>query len=556
MLLRLRSGFVSETTDAQEIPFFAGARVLREQPYMRNLALLILLGTVSAALIDYVFMASAKLSWPAADQESQLAKFFAYYYMAIGLISVVVQSTLSRFSLKKLGLAKTVATLPSVVILGSFGALMLPALLTAALARGTESVVRNSLFRSAYEVLYTPVPRGEKRATKSIIDVGFERFGDTVGGGVTRLILMMGLSSPHSVMLLLALLIAFVGLYIARRLHQGYVSALERSLKAKAVQLDLSEVEDKTTRQTLMTMAGLRLDQLTESHSPTPRESGSMPTLLHLDPTIEKIGLLTSGDPEKVREVLRKGPLESAMVPFAINLLAWDSVTPDVIRSLRQQGDFITGQLIDHLLNQEQEFSIRRRIPRVLSAAATQRSADGLLQGLSDQRFEVRFQCSRNLAYICNRNPEIELDPEKVFEAASREVKVDRRVWESQRLLDQFEDTGGMTLFEDQVLQQRASRSLEHVFTILALTLPKEPLRIAYRGLHTEDRNLRGTALEYLETVLPDGIRESLWPFLEDQRKKEAVSKPREQILDELMKSHQSIEISLELIRKNKPSRS
>ena len=56
---------------------------------------------------------------------------------------------------------------------------------------------------------------------------------------------------------------------------------------------------------------------------------------------------------------------------------------------------------------------------------------------------------------------------------------------------------------------------MAHVFTLLSIVLPPEPLRIAYRGLHTNDTALRGTALEYLESVLPADVREALWPFIE-----------------------------------------
>jgi hypothetical protein len=34
----------------------------------------------------------------------------------------------------------------------------------------------------------------------------------------------------------------------------------------------------------------------------------------------------------------------------------------------------------------------------------------------------------------------------------------------------------------DEAIRDRANRSLEHVFTLLALALPREPLRIAFRG--------------------------------------------------------------------------
>jgi len=55
-----------------------------------------------------------------------------------------------------------------------------------AMARGAESVFRGSLFRASYEIFYTPIPSREKRAAKSLIDVGFDRLGDAAGGGLVR----------------------------------------------------------------------------------------------------------------------------------------------------------------------------------------------------------------------------------------------------------------------------------------------------------------------------------------------------------------------------------
>ena len=78
----------------------------------------------------------------------------------------------------------------------------------------------------------------------------------------------------------------------------------------------------------------------------------------------------------------------------------------------------------------------------------------------------------------------------------------------------------------DEFLKDRAGQSLAHVFTLLSLVLPTAPLQIAYRGLHTDDPKLRGTALEYLEGVLPQDIRQRLWPFL-GPRAAGAARRPR-----------------------------
>jgi len=170
---------------------------------------------------------------------------------------------------------------------------------------------------------------------------------------------------------------------------------------------------------------------------------------------------------------------------------------------------------------------------------------------LSDRRFEVRFQSGRALTVIKARQPNLRVSEKRIFEAIRREVTVSRAVWESQRLLDRAEDAEGPP-FVDEFLRTRTSRSLQHVFTLLALVLPAEPLKIAFHGLHTEDNHLRGTALEYLDSILPPDIRQRLWPLLEktDAVPTSSDSRPREELLAELMKSNHSIQISLEQMRR------
>jgi len=486
--------------------------------------------------------------------------------MLIGLLTFVLQTALGRVSLEKLGLAKTVATLPCAVVVGALGVFFAPGLASASVARAGEAVLRSSLFRSGYELFYTPISLREKRATKSLIDVGFQRLGDALGGGTVRLLLFLGPQIAHSAMLISAALIAGVGLVVARNLHQGYIGALEKSLLNRAVELDLSEVADKTTRQTMvqtMVSLDLRALGLQGAQSVSSQEStdpgkevlkvASEVSFASLDPIVQQIVHLRSGKPQQIRATLAQAVLEPALVPHVMPLLAWDEVCREAIAAMRQVAPMITGQLVDVLADPQQDFAIRRRIPRILSFSPSQRAVAGLWTGLKDTRFEVRFQSGRALAHILDKYPEIKLEREKVFSAVLREVAVGRRVWESHRLLDRLEDEEELSPLVDDFLRQRSSRSLEHVFTILSLALPKEPLKIAFRGLHTNNRDLKGTALEYLETILPEAIRKSLWPFLEDDRKVTSEkSQSREEILAELMHSNQSIELNLaEILKKS-----
>jgi hypothetical protein len=421
------------------------------------------------------------------------------------------------------------------------------------------------MFRSAYELLYTPVPTRQKRAAKPLIDVGLKGFGDALGGGTVRALLMLGPQLAHSVMLITAAVLGGMALLIARSLHQGYVKALEKSLLDHAVVLDLAEVGDKTTRQTVIqTMASVDLRALEkmgldlESGSQIgPKQTGEAPTREQavnqgaLERVVEQIITLRSGEAESIRRILvSPQDLERPLVPHMIPLLAWDQVCRDAIRRLRQIAPAITGQLIDALIDPQQDFAIRRRIPRVLSASSSQRAAAGLWMGLEDKRFEVRFQCGQALAEIQEKNSAVHFDREVVFARVSREVAVDRRVWESHKLLDQLDEGGGDSPLVDEFLRKRTSRSLEHVFNLLSLVLSRDPLKIALRGLYTDDAKLKGTALEYLESILPGPIRKGLWPFLEDDRRQTDPSGSREQILADLMQSNQSIELNLAELRR------
>lgn len=72
---------------ADALPTPSGLRIVAEAPYLRHLAALVLLGTTSAALIDYLFKAHAVEIFGRGDQ---LLRFFATYYAATSLITFLV----------------------------------------------------------------------------------------------------------------------------------------------------------------------------------------------------------------------------------------------------------------------------------------------------------------------------------------------------------------------------------------------------------------------------------------------------------------------------------
>jgi len=529
----------------------SGLHVLAQAPYLRNLAALVLLGTIGAALADYVFKAQAVETFGRGDS---LLRFFALYYAGVSLLSFLVQTTSSALALERLGLGLTASTPSIALTVGGLLGLAFPGLAGALLARTGESVFRGSLFRTGYEIFYTPIPADEKRAAKSIIDVGFDRLGDAVGGGVVRLLILLPATQQYGAILLAAVACSGVAIVVARRLSTGYIQTLERSLLDRAVELDLSDVEDITTRtamiRTLRTpfTAGLTRDRTIVTTSLTGAMTMEHPVPVG-DPEVMEIMALKSRNRDRVLSVLRdEEGLPPTLVPHVIPLLAWDPVAEDAVRALRKIAEERVGELIDALLDPNQPFAVRRRLARVFSICVSQRAVDGLLLGLEDLRFEVRFQCGRSLSSILEKNPRVRIDRERVFDVVRKEVAVGRPVWQSHRLLDSIDPE--QRSFVDEFLKDRAGQSLAHVFTLLSLVLPTAPLQIAYRGLHTDDPKLRGTALEYLEGVLPQDLSQRLWPFLGREQAAPRDVRQRDEILADLLRSNESIMLNLEELRK------
>lgn len=537
-----------------------GLRLLGTVPYLRNLVVVVVLCTVAEGLLDFVFKGSAAARY---GNGEQLLRLFAAFYTGVSILTFLVQGGLARMVLEKMGLAGAVGVLPSAVSVMGTGALFFPGLASAALARGSEAVFHNSLFRSGYELLFTPIQKEEKRATKTLIDVGSVRLGDIIGGGIVQASLLMAPAPAFQSLLLLAVILSVIAVLTARTLRNGYREALEKNLIAHGGRLEQElgsiTMEHATGLETvtgfdvsqITTMDGLEIthEMLDEvpGHAVAARpanrglSAGDDLSAIILD--------LRSRDRQRVRGALSQGPISPQLAPHVIPLLAWDEVARQAGDALRAIAPRIIGQLLDAMLDPEQEFTIRRRIPGILIAAPSQRTVEGLLYGLADKRFEVRYRSGRALAELHEHYPALTVDSDRIYEAVMSEVTVDRQIWESQRLLGELEDSSD-TPFLDDFLRERAGRSMEHVFTVLSLVLPGAPLKIAYRGLFTNDDNLRGTALEYLENALPDRIRLRLWPFLEDRRPRQAAVRDREEIIADLMRSNDSISLNLEEIRR------
>ncbi len=461
----------------------------------------------------------------------------------MSVVSLVVQLTLGRIAMEKLGLAVNIAVLPGIIIMGGAIGLAVPGLVSSALLRGAESIQRNTLFRSAYELLYTPLSEERKRVTKALIDVGFDRFGTVIGSGVALLTIQLFANGPSRVLLGAVVVLAVCTLPVARRLQTGYVAALEEGLREGEKKLDLSPPDE--SRPSLGAQDGAVRDELIqrveELHAPDAAQtSDGRGAVSHedQDALMSRAHDALAGDVDRARKALETWPpSEPRFATFAILLLAQKELYGTAQSALRRVATRVTGQLVDVLLDGETDVVVRRRVPRILASCTTQRAADGLVLGIADERFEVRYECGRALLKITDVDPKLVVSRETVFAAVVREAE--KRSAEAvavEEYDEEFTGAESLAFVESLLARDRLDRRLEHIFTILSLHSAPEPLRMAFRALHLEDAGHRGTALEYLANVLPTELRAAVWPFV-GEAEPLPVARPSTEILRDLIQA-------------------
>jgi hypothetical protein len=486
--------------------------------YLWTLALLVTSMAAASAFADFALKQAAVARFGSAEA---LVRFFALFYTGASLVSFVLQAFIARLLFTTIGLGGTLVVAPLVgVALGALSSLS-PSFMSLCALRGSDLSLGPSLFKSAFEPLFTPLASATKRATKSLIDVVFDKGGDACA---SLLILLISLGGPLLVQrapLLLATFAFALGLLLALRARQGYVEELEASLRAGTVSVEAVEIEDPAARLTLSaTSLGIDRDKLREqidkaraeraarAGAAAPLEAGAESP--ENQQILQDVRVVLGSDVVAIRALLVRPVLDARLAGFVVPHLASEQLAKPALTALRAMGPDVLGLLADAMLSGQQPLAVRRRVPHVLRALRGARVVSALTRALSADVLEVRYRAALALLEVTRDERALLPEAKDVFALALAEV-------------------------ERGPLSQEAS---DHVFALLALCTTRGSLELVRQGLKTDDRKLRGTALEYLESLLPETVRAPLVQALA-QRPEPRTGQPRSetQLLDELKRS-------------------
>lgn len=240
-------------------------------PYVKVLCLLLIPATIAATLIDYQFKVVSAAAIP---DTAKLTAYFGRYYAISNGLNLVFQVFLTGVFLTRFGLLISLVFLPALLFLLALpipalatfaGAQALPLLVALTFAgRLADQTVKFTIYQSAFQLLWLPVPPLHKAALKMSVE-GVLKNGV---GGIAGLMIaasaaifppsgqsLYSLQTVISGITLLSLAIWIYGAFASRTGYRTYlVQSLENRLidfSAESVEINSSEIRE-TVRNALL----------------------------------------------------------------------------------------------------------------------------------------------------------------------------------------------------------------------------------------------------------------------------------------------------------------
>ena len=218
-------------------PMLQSSDTLRQEPFLRRIALMVVVSTAAALAIDYFF------KWTVAREVEphHVAQFVARYYAVLNGLSLVTQIFVTGALVRRVGVTTAAIVTPLLLAVGAVGALVFGGALTAVLVlRAADGALLNSVHRVTTELVYLPVAPAARTRAKPFIDGALARATQAVCGAA--LLALAAWLSPRAMAAAAALLtLAWVAVAVTTR--RPYLDLLRRAISTLGPELGADPID-------------------------------------------------------------------------------------------------------------------------------------------------------------------------------------------------------------------------------------------------------------------------------------------------------------------------
>jgi HEAT repeat protein/ATP/ADP translocase len=347
--------------------FKEGTLQLRQEPLLRNMALVTFLLWTVFTLVDFSFNKVMKETYPDKDV---LTAFLGGFRGIAGFLCLVIQLFLTSTLISRLGVGTTIAFHPFYLTLSTLWMTLSFGYTSVYAAKLGDHVLLYTFQDSSFQLLYSPVPLERRARIRGFID-GYIKPLSMAAAGVLLLLGTRYLELRQIAMI--GLVLAFAWLAVSLSTKKGYIRALLQNLQAdspalrQAAATALAKLRDPSSlgilADTLRSASSERVIaamQFLESFGTEQANEALAELLNHPDSRVRATAVSTLGRRAATRYIERLTPLLDD--PDA-------RVRANVIEALASAEDPALMEKLRPLL---QDPSSRARVNTVLTIATIQ----------------------------------------------------------------------------------------------------------------------------------------------------------------------------------------
>lgn len=231
-------GSKPEVHEKKKIPLKVSKGEPEQSKLLNTIALTTGISVVVAKLIDYQYNEyAARLI---VDQE-KLTGFFGLWLSNISLFSLIIQLFFTSKILKYLGVGNAMMLMPTGLLLGSILLLIFPELWAVVLIKVIDGSLKQSIDKSARELLYLPVPSEAKKNTKNYIDVVVDSLA-TGAAGLLLALFVNYLKLETTQISFVVIAAITVWLMVLVSLKKEYILAFKKIVIPKADEVEAPDI--------------------------------------------------------------------------------------------------------------------------------------------------------------------------------------------------------------------------------------------------------------------------------------------------------------------------
>ncbi len=236
-----------------------------------------------------------------------------------------------------------------------------------------------------------------------------------------------------------------------------------------------------------------------------------------------------------LREALRAaGETRAAeFIPELIQHLSTRRVRKHVRLALAKYGEDIIDELLKRLEDHSENRITRLSIPKVLALIGYQKSVDVLMRKLDEPDLLLRYEVIKALSKLKANFPSVKMNREVITKEILEETKYYFKtfgVLKSEQDSESEKDNKALSKARKllmRALEERLDKNLERIFRLLGLRYSTQDMFSAYKGIVSDQNDLRANALEFLDNVLDRYLRRYILPIVEESHAHDGLEELR-----------------------------